>query len=56
MNDNDMWNKVCKEEFKWIRDQLTNHIPTLIRQQFWKFLGISLTVVGIVIAILKLVG
>ena len=44
----------CQKEFEWIRDQLDNHIPSLIRNQYWKFLLTTLTFVGIVIALFKL--
>ena len=53
MNERDNWNMFCKDEFKWIREQLNNHIPSLIRNQYWKFLATLLTFVGIVFALLK---
>jgi len=45
----------CQDEFKWIREQLSNHIPSLIRGQYWKFLVTMVTFGGIIVAILKLV-
>ena len=53
MKDCDKVAWTCQDEFKWIREQLTNHLPTLIRNQYWKFLATLLTFAGIVFALLK---
>ena len=57
----DVYDKVCRDRFEKLEQQLdsvekqvTNDIPHMINNMFWKFLGISLSVAGIIIAILKL--
>jgi hypothetical protein len=54
------WTEHCKDEFKWIRDQITNHLPSLIRKShnmlFWKMAWLMVTLVGVIFAIVKIWG
>ena len=59
----DVYDKVCKDRFEGIEKkldnvekQVTNDIPHKIDSMFWKFLGISLTISGIIVAIIRLIG
>jgi len=53
ITETEMYNLVCKQEFAWIREQLSNHIPTLIRNNFWQMLGIALGLVSLVFVIVR---
>ena len=62
-NEWDVYDKVCKDRFEGIEKkldnvekQVTNDIPHKIDSMFWKFLGISLTVGGIIVAVIKIIG
>jgi len=62
-DDWDVYDKVCKDRFAKIEKQLddiekqvTNDIPHKIDGMFWKYLGITITFVGIVIGVLRLMS
>ena len=59
----DVYEKVCKDRFEKLEDkldviekQVSNDIPHKIDNMFWKFLGITVSLVGVVIALLRLLG
>lgn len=49
------WDKFCKSEFAWIREQLTNSIPHKINLNFWKMFAAMLGFGGLIVAILQLI-
>lgn len=46
MPNDEMFNLICRDKFEKIDEQLSNHIPSLIRAQFWKFLGVLVPLFG----------
>lgn len=50
------YKEYIKNEFDWIRDQITNHIPHKIDMIFWKILGTLLGLSGIIFLITRIIN